>query len=350
MSKVSLSDLRITCEDILKAYGVSQEDVSIVADSIEYAHTRGKHTHGIGRMSIYVRKMKENLMNPVTPMSAVADMGAVAVCDAENGFGQVAAVKAVDIGIEKAKKYGAGVIGVRNSNNFGTAGFVGEYAAKQGMICILFTNSGPAIAPTGSGKAFLGTNPVCFAFPSDGENPPIIFDMACSNAARGKVRLAAKNGESIPLGWAVDEFGKETTDPNEALKGSMIAMGGYKGYGLALCVDLLAGLMTGSAFAGEVKNLNHPTEISRYGHFLIIINPESFMNSNDYKSKMNYFINKLRDCGEPGDVFYPGEKSSLKAAQAKEYIDLGDKLLDDLIDLADAAGVKSPLKKSNQEM
>lgn len=341
MSKVTIEDLRTVCIDILKVYGVPHADASIIADSIEYAHVRGKHTHGIGRMPIYVRKIGEELMSPNTPLSIINEMGAVAVCDAENGFGQVAAFKAVDFGAELAQKYGVGVVGVRNSNNFGTAGFVGEYAVKKGMICILFSNSGPAIAPTGSGKAFLGTNPICFAFPGDGSNPPIIFDMACSNAARGKVRLAAKNGESIPLGWAVDEKGKDTTNPNEALRGSMIAMGGYKGYGLALCVDLLAGMMTGSAFAGDVKNLNHPTDISRYGHFLIIINPDVFMPTEEYKTKMIYFIDKLRACGEENNIYYPGEKSYINAQENKKLIDIKDNLIKELNDLAQIAGVES---------
>jgi L-2-hydroxycarboxylate dehydrogenase (NAD+) len=296
MSRVVVDELKSVCTEILRKYNVSEQDAHIIADSIEFAHCRGKHTHGIGRMPIYVRKIKEGLMNPHTPMIPINAMGAVAVCDAENGFGQVAALKAVDIGINLANEYGVGVVGVRNSNNFGTAGFVGEYAAERNMICLLFTNSGPAIAPTGSGQAFLGTNPICISFPSDGTNPPIIFDMACSNAARGKVRLAAKNGETIPLGWAVDENGNDTTDPNEALKGSMIAVGGYKGYGLALCVDILAGMMTGSAFAGDVKNLNHPTEISRCGHLILVLNPNSFMDKGQYDGKMQYLIEQLRAC------------------------------------------------------
>lgn len=344
MGKVTVINIKEVCIAILKKYGVPDEDAWIIADSIEYAHVRGKHTHGIGRMPIYVRKMKENLMNPQTPMSIEKAVGAVVVCDAQNGFGQVAAIRGADIAMEAAQNYGVGVVGITNSNNFGTAGFIGEYITEKNMICLMFTNSGPAIAPTGGKKSFLGTNPICFAFPSDGENAPIIFDMACSNAARGKVRLAAQNGESIPLGWAVDENGKDTTDPNKALEGSMIALGGYKGYGLALCVDLLAGMMTGSGFAGDVKNLNHPTDISRYGHFMIVIDPKSFMEISEYRNKLNYFIKRLRACGDEGEVFYPGEKSYYHAQKNGFIVDIKDNLINDLNDLALASGVEERVK------
>ena len=171
--------------------------------------------------------------------------------------------------------------------------------------------------------------------------------MACSNAARGKVRLAAKNGEKIPHGWAVDENGNDTTDPNEALKGSMIAMGGYKGYGLAICVDLLAGMLTGSGFAGEVKNLNHPTEISRYGHFIIALNLQSFLSEYEYKTKLNYFIRKLRSCGEEGKVLYPGEKSFLQAKKNEMVIEIKDNMIIDLNELAKISGIEAQVKILN---
>lgn len=347
MGKVKIENLRETCIEILKYYGVSKDDAEIVAESIEYAHTRGKHTHGIGRMPIYIRKLKNNLMNPQTPMNIAKEMEAVVICDAQNGFGQVAAIKGADIAMKKARKFGVGIVGIKNSNNFGTAGFIGEHIVNEGMIGVIFTNSAPAIAPTGGIRSFLGTNPICFAFPSDGENPPIIFDMACSNAARGKVRLAAKNGEKIPHGWAVDENGNDTTDPNEALKGSMIAMGGYKGYGLAICVDLLAGMLTGSGFAGEVKNLNHPTEISRYGHFIIALNLQSFLSEYEYKTKLNYFIRKLRSCGEEGKVLYPGEKSFLQAKKNEMVIEIKDNMIIDLNELAKISGIEAQVKILN---
>lgn len=331
--QIRTEDLKRCSKSVLTTVGVPAEDADIIVDSILYAHTRGKHTHGIGRMPIYVRKINEGLMNPQMPMTVIKERPATAVYDAENGFGQVAAIRAMDSAIERAKVYGIGAVGVRNSNNFGTAGFIGEHAVGQGMIGIVLANSGPAIAPTGGNKAILGTNPICVAFPGIEANPPIIFDMACSNAARGKIRLAAKNGEKIPLGWAVDENGKETDDPNEALKGTMMPIGGYKGFGLALCVDILAGMMTGSAFGGAVKNLNHPTEISRYGHMIVAIDPVTFLPEEEYKEKLTQAINNIKACGGGGEILLPGEKSYRMAQSNKETVEISDKLVSEFNEL-----------------
>ena len=339
MGKVNIDNLKDVCIDILIHYGVSREDAVIIAKSIEYAHLRGKHTHGIGRMPIYVRKIKENLMNIKTPMNILREMGAVAIYDAQNGFGQVAAIKGAQLALDKAGQYGTGIVGICNSNNFGTAGFIGNYVTDKKMICMIFTNSGPAIAPSGGNIPFLGTNPICFSFPTDNEHPPIILDMACSNVARGKVRLAAKNGEKIPSDWALDENGNPTTDPVAALNGSMLALGGYKGYGLALCVDLLAGMMTGSGFAGNVKNLNHATDVSRCGHLIIVINPEAFMTKNEYEEKIRYFIKNLKSCGNQEDIYYPGEKSFYDAKKNQSFLEINDILLDELNTLAKTANI-----------
>jgi len=329
---------------ILLKYGVPEEDASIIADSIVYAHTRGKHTHGIGRMPIYIRKIREKLINPETPILFLKDSPVISVIDAQNGFGQVAAIRAMELCINKAKQFGVGIVGVKDSNNFGTAGFIGEYAANNKMIGIIMSNSGPAIAPTGGGKAIFGTNPICVSFPSDGTCPPIIFDMACSSAARGKIRMAAKNGEKIPFGWAVDTEGNNTDDPNEALKGTMIPIGGYKGYGISMCIDILAGMLTGSAFGGEVKNLNHPTEISRYGHMIMAINPEFFITKEEYFKELNTLINNVKKCGKESAIFLPGEKSYYIAASNKEYVDIEQNLIDDMNNLANSVGTAEQLK------
>lgn len=330
MPKIRVDDLRNRSITILKALNVPDDDAGIVADSIVYAHTRGKHTHGAGRITIYARKIKEGLMNSQTPMTLITDMAAVAIYDAENGFGQVAAIRGMDAAIHKAFKYGVGVVGIRNSNNFGTAGFIGEYASNQGLISVVLANSGPAIAPIGGKKAIFGTNPICISFPPEGQHPPIIFDMACSNAARGKIRIAAKDGEKIPYGWAMDKDGNDTNDPNEALKGTMMPMGGYKGFGLAMCVDIIAGMLTGSAYGGNAKNLNHPTDISRYGHFLIAINPDFFLSKEQYDRRLSEVIHNIKSCGEADNVYFPGEKSYQEACVNRVEVEINEKIIKDM--------------------
>ena len=192
--------------------------------------------------------------------------------------------------MKTASENGIGAVGIRNTNNFGTAGYFGEKAANNGMIGIVMGNAAPAIAPPGGTKAILGTNPICFAFPSPETEFPIVLDMATSNAARGKIRLALRNGEKIPLGWALDSNGEPTDDPAAALEGSLIPMGGYKGFGLSMMIDIMAGLITGSAYGGEVKNLNHPDSYSRNGNLFIVIDPTFFISKDEYDLRMKTLI------------------------------------------------------------
>lgn len=343
MSKISVQNLQDVVLAVLARMGVPSTHADIIADSVLYAHTRGKHTHGIGRFSIYCRKIQENLMDPKTPITVIRQTPVIDVLDACNGFGQVAAIEAMDRCAEKAKQYGMGLVGVRNSNNFGTAGFIGERAVQKGMIGVVLSNSGPAIAPAGGSKPLFGTNPLCVSFPSDGTNPPIIFDMACSNAARGKIRLAAKNGESIPEGWAVDQNGAPTTDPNAALAGAMMAIGGYKGAGIAMCIDILAGMLTGSAFGGDARNLNHPSEPSRHGHMILAIDPDYFMERGEYQEKLDYLIAKVKACGESGSVYMPGERSYEQSVKSAVYVDIEQKLVQEFNDLAARLGISQRL-------
>ena len=277
-------------------------------------------------------------------MEQVSDRAAIAVFDARNGFGQVAAYKGMLVCMEKASLYGIGVVAIRNSNSFGTAGYFGGMAAREGMIGIVMGNASPALATPGGDRAVLGTNPICFAFPGTGAHPPIILDMACSVAARGKIRLAAKTGERIPLDWAVDAEGKPTDDPEKALEGMINAIGGYKGFGLALVVDILAGLLSGSAFGGDVKALNAPTGVSRYGHFLMAIDPKAFFGETEYKEKMDYLVDSVKACGEPDSILLPGERSYITEQRSQECIELSEKIVTEANDLALKTGVAMRLQ------
>ncbi|SEG19108.1 malate dehydrogenase (NAD) /L-sulfolactate dehydrogenase [Eubacterium ruminantium] len=337
--KVQVENIRKVSSEILMASGVPKEHADMVADTIVYAHTRGKHTHGLGRINIYLRKIKENLMAADTPMEVLHDFGAVCHYDAHNGFGQVAAYIGMQTAIERAEKFGIGFVLVKDSNNFGTAGYFSKLAADKKMIGFVCANSGPAIAPAVGGKALFGTNPISMAYPTDDPENPVIFDMATSTAARGKIRLAAKNGESIPADWALDENGQPTIDPNKALLGSMLPIGGYKGVGLSLMVDFLAGLMSGAAFAGDVKNLNHKTELSRYGHALIAIDITKFMDYNEYLEKNEYLTGRVHEYG--GTL--PGEHSFEYVKQYRDEVDIPDKQYAEINDIAKSLGLTCSL-------
>ncbi len=340
MPLISINELQSKSLLILTGYGVPEEDAQIIVDSILYAHLRGRGTHGLARLPIYIRKIKAGLLDPKTPFEMVKDEVGIKVFDAGNGFGQVAAIRGMRCAMEMAGKIGVSVVGIRHSNSFGTAGFISEEALKKNMIGIVFSNSSPAIAPFGGSKPIFGTNPLAFAFPPADGYTPIVLDMATSVAARGKVRLAEKTGAKIPFGWALNADGHPTDDPYEALKGTMLPIGGPKGYGLSLVIDLLAGMITGAAFGGAVKPLNHPDEKSNYGHFLFAIDVEKFLPMDQYKENLKTLIQNTKRSGEEGAVLLPGEPEILCMKSQGEKIPLSEKVLSDVHDLLASLGIK----------
>jgi len=337
--KVNIDTIKNISNEILTKVGVPESDRKIVVDSILYAHLADKSTHGIGRLPIYVRKINEGLMSAETNLRLINETPVLSHYDAQNGFGQVAAYKGMEIAIEKAKTYGAGVVGIKGSNNFGTAGFFAELAAQNNMIGFLFSNSSPAIAPTGGNKPIFGTNPISIGFPGGNNKPAVILDMATSNAARGKIRLAAVNEEKIPNDWALDANGNPTTDPHEALKGSMNPIGGYKGYGLSLMVDVLAGLLTGAAFGGDVKPLNHKDAVSDYGHLMIVLDIAKFQTVSNFIAKMDYLTNNVKACGEEQKIFLPGEKEHYFKNNSSGIVSVSDKQIEVINSLSNHLGI-----------
>ncbi len=319
--------------------GVNEQDAIIIADSIADAHRREKHTHGMGRLPIYVRKIKSGQMTPNTDLTTVRDNGVITVLDAHDGFGQVAAYKSIQQCLKKAALFGVGIVGVRNSNSFGTACYFGNMIADNNMIGIVMGNASKALCPPGGNTACLGTNPVCFAFPGTTEYPNIVLDMACAVAARGKVRLALKNNEAIPDNWGNDADGNPSTDPAKVLEGSINAFGGYKGFGLATVVEMMAGIITGSSYGEQVLPLNTPTGFSRYGHFIAAISPSFFMEKEEYTERVNRLISYIKSCGEKGHVFLPGEQSYKRLVKNTEIVSIPETIIKEVNDLAQKLSV-----------
>lgn len=333
MPEIQLHKIETVVNKVLEKVGVSETAIKIISDSILFAHRTGKGTHGITRLPIYVKKIKNKSLNPNSEFSFLKDSGVVSVMDANHGFGQLAAKYALDKAIDKATTFGVGVVAVRNSNNFGTAAYFLNYAVQKGIITIMMANSAPAIAPWGGDKALFGTNPIGYGFPVREGKPPIVFDMATSLAARGKIRLAAKNGETIPLGWALDADGKPTNDPNEALKGTLLPIGEHKGSGLSLTIDILSGLLSGSAFAGDVKPLNTDGAYSKNGHFIMAIDIRFFMEYEEYLQKMDYLLSRYKETKNEGKIFYPGENAHINAQKNTETVSLGEKPIQEINEL-----------------
>ena len=226
-------------------------------------------------------------------------------------MGQPASVYAMQIAVKKASQSIIGAVGVRNSNHFGTAAYYSKIAAENNMIGISMSNTEPLMPAPGGRKAVVGNNPLSTAIPLK-DREPIILDMATSTAAIGKILIAQKRGDSIPVGWAVDKLGKDTTNPFEALNGGLIMpLGGPKGYGLSIIIDVLAGILTGSGFGQLVKSpFEDMANDQRAGHFFIAIDIKSFIALDDYYENTNKLVNEIKSSPTiegVEEVMLPGE-------------------------------------------
>ena len=225
---------------VLAAVGVPAGDAGLVADGLVTADLWGHQSHGVLRLSWYVNRIRAGVMRAVTTPETVSDTGPLAVVDGHDGVGQVLAAHAAREATRRAREHGVGVVGVRNSNHFGTAAYFTRMAARDGCVAILATNASPAMAPWGGRGRVVGTNPWSIAAPA-GRHDVVVMDIANTAVARGKVYLARQRGEPIPAGWAIDADGAPTTDPAAAIAGAILPMAGHKGYAISLMMDVLAG-------------------------------------------------------------------------------------------------------------
>ncbi|WP_114752681.1 Ldh family oxidoreductase [Pleomorphovibrio marinus] len=328
--RISKKELFEISLKVLTKHSVPEDQARIIADTVVYAHASGKGTHGATRLGVYVSKIKSGFMRPDTILSKISEKGAIGVYDAGHGFGQVAAFRAVEKAIEKSIVHGVGISSVRHSNNFGTASYFAKQATEQNKIALIFSNAAPAIAPWGGSRPLFGTNPVAFGFPTPTDTSPIILDMAVSNAARGKIRLAEKNGEKIPFGWALDPDGNPTDDPTLAILGSMLPIGEHKGAGLAIVVDLLAGLLTGSGFAGRVKPLNTLNDYSDNGHLFLVLDATFFMDIESYYERMNFLRVTVKENNLKNEILLPGERSYSNERRYTETVEISDNIYQEI--------------------
>jgi len=317
--------LKAVCAGLLQAVSVEREDALKAADVIVCAELRGISSHGIARMPVYLKRIKSGLINARPEIKIEMKYNAVALMDGDNGLGQIVAVKAMEKAIDLAAQAGTGVVGVRNSNHFGVAAYFAMQAMEKDMIGIVITNSSPAMAPFGGKRPLLGTNPMAVAIPGrDGAN--VVVDMASSVTARGKIRLYADQGQALPPGWALDAEGNPTTDPKAALKGSLMPMGGVKGYALAVLIDLLAGVLTGGAYSDSVKELNDFSGPVNAGHLFMAININAFMEAASFKESVYEYVTRLHN--EPRvegvkNIYAPGEiEQNLTAERLQKGIPL----------------------------
>ena len=287
------------------------EDARKAARILVLADMMKLHTHGVSRLVSYCERLRIGGIDPSPDIRCEAPAPAIRRIDGGNGLGPLVGMRALDAAMEAARETGIAMALCRRSSHFGPIAPYAWLAAEQGFASMIGSNASVTIAPTGGREPRLGNNPLGFGFP-DPEGEPVILDMAMSVVARAKIRDAAAAGEPIPDTWATDAEGRPTTDPVAALKGCLLPFGGYKGYGLALCVDLMAGLLSGAAYLTHVSPwVERPEAPQNLGHVFVLIDAARLLPAAELHRCMQDFGSILRsapavDPARP--VMLPGER------------------------------------------
>jgi len=339
--------IRHFMSDILIKAGIPPEDAGIIGDVLLQADKFGFDSHGVNRLkTIYLDRIRDGILNPVTKVEIVRETTATAVVDGNDGMGHVIGFKAMKMAVEKARNCGMGMVAVRNSSHYGIAGYYALMAVRENMIGITGTNARPSIAPTFGVENILGTNPMTFGIPSD-EEFPFLLDCATSITQRGKVELYAREDKKLPKGWVIDENGESKTDSREVLRdlisgrAALTPLGGigeetagYKGYGYATVVEILSSALQQGAYmkmlTGMINGKNSPYHL---GHFFIAIDIAAFTDPDDFKKTTGNILRELRASKKmPGQsrIYTAGEKEYDTWIYRKDKgVPFNDKLLEE---------------------
>ena len=340
--------LRGWTQEVFQKVGVSEEDATLLTDSLIEANLRGVDTHGITRMlCVYVERIRKGVLNAKSNLVVVREKTSTVLIDCNNSIGQVGAARAMRMTIEKARQTGVAFTAVTHSNHYGMAAYWAMMALPHGMIGFSATNAPAAVAPTGGCTAMFGTNPFAIAIPADQERP-VVLDLATTVVARGRIVLYAKQDKPLEPGWAFDERGVPTTDPHAALKGLLAPIGGYKGYGISLAVDFLCGVLTGSNYGAHfpgflADNMVEPTDV---GSVFAAVNVESFMDLPEFTAAIDQALREIRTSTRTEGVeriYIPGEiEFEIKAERLANGIPIPEPVVRDFIALGRELAIPFP--------
>ena len=325
--------IKKTVKNIFKNFNLNNNHATISAEYLVKAELAGEPSHGLARLKMYCERIKKKIINPKPKIKIKKISQSVAHIDGNNSIGFVVADIGIKTSIKNAKKTGIGLVAIKNSGHYGLSSFYAEQAVKKNLMVLCFTNAPPAIAPYGARKSLFGTNPICFGTPT-GNKVPFILDTSVSMINRGKIRVAAKLGHKIPLGVALDRFGKPTTDAKKALKGVQLPIAGLRGSGLAWMVDIMSGVLTGANHGGKVKDpFDDFTGPQNVGHLFLVLKPNLFVGKNYIKRiKENIrAIKKLPKIKGVKEILYPGQgMNSRYKRNLKKSIVIQKNILEDI--------------------
>lgn len=354
---IGAEDLRRFVREVFEKAGFPKEVAEVGAETLLKADLRGIDSHGVARLSGYIRLAKAGRINTTANPKIIHETPSTATFDADGGLGLWIGQEAIKIAIEKAKNAGSGWVAVQNSSHFGIAAAHAEMALAKDMIGLAMTNASPLVAPAGARKPYLGTNPICIAIPA-GKNRAFIADLATAAAANGKLEIAQRKGKKIPHGWALDAEGKPSDDPDILKSGGVLLPlgsdndhGYHKGYALGAVVDIFSGVLSGANFGGWVPPfvafLNPIAPVGKgIGHFLGAWRVDAFQPAEEFKARMDTWIEgvkKLDRAEGVNEILVPGEpEHRMEEIRKKDGIPVSPKVLDDMQKLSDELGVKLP--------
>lgn len=329
------ADLRAFATRVLRAIGMPDGDAVLTADCLVAAHERGMPGHGVLRLLQYADCIGRGEVRAAPDVRVVRRDGGGALVDADGGYGYAPTMLACEVAAELATEHAVAAVGVRNSHHFGMAGLYAERLAEGGLVGIVVTNAQPVIAPPGFTEPLLGNNPLAIGVPRPAPHPPVVLDMAMSQTALGRIRLAAAEGRPIPEGWALDEEGRPTTDARRALAAGLLApTGGHKGLGLALAIDVLAGVMTGSPAGADADA--HGRIDGGVGHLVLALRPGLFVGEDAFAAGVELLLSGLRARGTAdAPVVLPGDpEHAARERTAREGVAVSPELAAQLDALA----------------
>jgi L-2-hydroxycarboxylate dehydrogenase (NAD+) len=362
---VAREELEAFTAGVLERHGVSRTEGEVVARVLVSSDLRGIPSHGVARLGRYLAGIGKGFIVPGVTPTVLEPAPAIGVVDAHNGLGQVVSDMAMDLAIDKARANGVGMVTVKNSNHYGIAGYYALKALDQRMIGVSLTNAAPLVVPTFGKEVMFGTNPIAFSAPAKG-HPGFVLDTATSVVPRGKLEVYDRNRTQMPNGWAIDQDGYDALNPGMVLRnlvgrvgGGILPLGGrgelfsgHKGYGLALMVDVLCGVLSGAAYGPFVYDMKrneqqtgHPAP--NVGHFFMAIDIERFMPLREFEERMAEYIAVIRDSDKAIDqerIYLHGEKEFEKAACHERCgIPLAGNVYHNLVVIAEQCGHPAPV-------
>ena len=336
--------MRYFIADCLCAVGLPAAGAQQVATLMARADLTGADGHGVFRLPQYLRRIRAGGMNVAPDIRVARESTAIAVVDGDNGMGHLVMQHATELAIAKALAHGIGWVGAFNSNHAGPAALYADMAAERGLVGIyLAVGSANHMAPWGSMDALLSTNPIAIAVPS-GRHGSVLLDMATTVAAYGRVKVAAQRGQAMPEGWMIDGSGQPLTDPKRAKEGTLLPIGGYKGYGLSLMIGLLAGSLNGAAMGSQVVDFNaDDTTVTNTGHAIAVLDPAAFCDPQALRNEVDRIVDELHAARKlPGvdRIRVPGEgRNATLVERERQGVPLSAELRATLATLAAELGI-----------